>query len=129
MHLEVNKLLYAVLIASMKLRHYFQAHKISVETSYPLRAVLHNPNATGNITKWDVELAEFELHFIAHHAIKSQALADFVADWMPPPSHPGGWMAVRRSRQLRHSPALTGPSSAMAPRVSRGAVQEPCSLL
>jgi hypothetical protein len=67
----VHKLLYVVLIASRKLRHYFQAHKISVVTSYPLRAVLHNPNATDNIAKWAAELAEFELDFIAHHAIKS----------------------------------------------------------
>jgi hypothetical protein len=67
----VHKLLYVVLIASRKLRHYFQAHKISVVTSYPLRAVLHNPNVTDNIAKWAAELAEFELDFIAHHAIKS----------------------------------------------------------
>jgi hypothetical protein len=50
-YLDVHKLLYVVLIASRKLRHYFQAHKISVVTSYPLGVVLHNPNATGNITK------------------------------------------------------------------------------
>jgi hypothetical protein len=50
-YLEVHKLLYTFLIASRKLRHYFQAHKISVVTSYPLRAMLHNPNATGNIAK------------------------------------------------------------------------------
>jgi hypothetical protein len=89
-HLEVHNLLYAVLIASKKLRYYFQAHKILVVTSYPLRAVLHNPNATGNITKWAVELAEIELDFIARHAIKSQVLADFVADWTLPASHPVG---------------------------------------
>jgi hypothetical protein len=88
-YLEVHKLLYAVLIASRKLRHYFQAHKISVVTSYPLRAMLHNPNATSNIAKWVAELAEFELDFVAHHAIKSQVLVDFVADWTPPPSHLG----------------------------------------
>jgi hypothetical protein len=68
-YLEVHKLLYAVLIASRKLRHYFQAHKISVVTSYPLRAVLRNPNATGNIAKWAKELAEFELDFVLHHAV------------------------------------------------------------
>jgi hypothetical protein len=89
-YLEVHKLLYVVLIASRKLRHYFQAHKISVVTSYPLRAVLHKPNATGNIAKWAAELAEFELDFIVRHAIKSQVLIDFLADWTPPPSHPGG---------------------------------------
>jgi hypothetical protein len=55
-YMEVHELLYAVLVASRKLCHYFQAHKISVVTSYPLRVVLHNPNATGNIAKWDAEL-------------------------------------------------------------------------
>jgi hypothetical protein len=46
-YLEVHKLLYAVLIASRKLCHYFQAHRISVVTSYPLRATLRNPNTIG----------------------------------------------------------------------------------
>jgi hypothetical protein len=50
---ETHKLLYAILIASRKLRHYFQAHKIVVVTSYPLRAILHNSNTTGNIAKCD----------------------------------------------------------------------------
>jgi hypothetical protein len=99
-YLEVHKLLYAVLIASRKLRHYFQAHKISVVTSYPLRAMLHDPNVTGNIAKWAVGLADFELDFVTRHAIKSQVLADFVADWMLPPSHPGGQTAVRQSCEL-----------------------------
>jgi ribonuclease HI len=88
-YLEVHKLLYAVLIAFRKLRHYFQAHKMLVVTSYPLRAVIHNPNATGNIAKWAAELAEFELDFVVHHTIKSQVLTDFVADWAPPSSLPG----------------------------------------
>jgi len=51
-YLEMHKLIYAILIASRKLCHYFQAHRIIVLTSYPLRAILHNSNATGNITKW-----------------------------------------------------------------------------
>jgi hypothetical protein len=89
-YLEVHKLLYAVLIASKKLRHYFQAHRISVVSSYPLRDILHNPNAIGNITKWAVELAEFELDFASHHTIKSQVLVDFIVDWASPASHPGG---------------------------------------
>jgi hypothetical protein len=87
-YLKVHKLLYAVLIASRKLCHYFQAHKISVVTSYPLRVVLHNTNAIGNIAKWAAELVEFELDFITRHAIKSQVLTNFVTDWTPPPSLP-----------------------------------------
>jgi hypothetical protein len=48
---EMHKLHYAILIAFRKLHHYFQAHKIVVVTSYPLRAILHNSNAMGNIAK------------------------------------------------------------------------------
>jgi hypothetical protein len=51
-YLETHKLLYVVLVASKKLRHYFQAHRVVVVTSYPLKAILHNSNATGNIAKW-----------------------------------------------------------------------------
>jgi hypothetical protein len=79
-YLEVHKLPYVVLIASRKLRHYFQAHRISVVTSYPLRAILRNPNVTGNIANWAVELAEFELDFVQRHAVKSQVLPDFIID-------------------------------------------------
>jgi hypothetical protein len=61
-----------------------------VVTSYPLRVVLHNSNAIGNIAKWATELAEFELDFVTCHAIKSQVITDFLADWTPPPSHLGG---------------------------------------
>jgi hypothetical protein len=87
---ETHKLLYAILIASQKLRHYFQAHKIMVVTSYPLRAILHNSNATGSITKWAAEFAGFQLDFQPRHAIKSQILTDFVAEWTPTPSVRGG---------------------------------------
>jgi hypothetical protein len=87
-YVEVHKLLYAVLIASRKLR--FQAHKILVVTSYQLKAMLHNPNAIGNIAKWVAKLAEFELDFLSRHAVKSQAIADFVADWTLPLCNPGG---------------------------------------
>jgi hypothetical protein len=82
-YLEVHKLLYVVLIVSRKLRHYFQAHKILIVSSYPLRVVLHNSNATSNIARWAAELDEFELEFIPHHAVKSQVLDD----WTPPPCH------------------------------------------
>jgi ribonuclease HI len=87
---ETHKLLYAILVAFRKLRHYFQAHKIVVVTYYPLRAILHNSNATGNIAKWAAELAGFQLDFQPRHAVRSQVLADFIAEWTPSPSVPGG---------------------------------------
>jgi ribonuclease HI len=89
-YLEMHKLIYAILVASRKLRHYFQAHRVVVVTSYLLKAILHNSNAMGNIAKWVVELAEFQLDFQPRHGVKSQVLADFIVEWTPSPSAPGG---------------------------------------
>jgi hypothetical protein len=83
-YLEKHKLIYAILAASRKLCHYFQAHRVVVVTSFPLRAILHNSNATGNIAKWAAELAEFHLDFQPRHAVKSQVLADFIVEWTHP---------------------------------------------
>jgi hypothetical protein len=105
-YLEIHKLLYAVLIAFRKLRHYFQAHRISVVTSYPLTVVLCNPNATSNIAKWATELGEFELEFVLHHAVKSQVLADFIIYWTPSASPPGG---PDNSEPEPRAPVFTGP--------------------
>jgi hypothetical protein len=107
---EKRKLLYAILVASRKLNHYFQAHKIVVVTSYPLRAILHNSNATGNIAKWAAELAGFQLDFQPCHAIKSQVLADFVAEWTPAPIVPGGPDHGSDPPRLEAgAPVFTGP--------------------
>jgi hypothetical protein len=77
-----------------------------VVTSYPLRAVLRNPNTTGNIAKWIVELAEFELDFIPRHAVKSQVLADFIVDWIPSASPLGG---PDDSEPESRAPVFIGP--------------------
>ena len=42
---KVQKLLYAVLMATRKLLHYFTDHEISVITSYPLGDIIHNRDA------------------------------------------------------------------------------------
>ena len=48
----VQKLLFGLLMASRKPRHYFQAHEITVVTRLPLQRILHNPDATGRIVEW-----------------------------------------------------------------------------
>ena len=70
-------------MASRKLRHYFQAHKITFVTSYPLGQILQNMEGIGRTVMWPIELAKFGLRFAPHHAIKSHALTDFVAEWTP----------------------------------------------
>lgn len=68
---HVQKLLYTLLIASRKLRHYFDSHKISVITDFPLGDILRNRDATGRISKWAVELGAFNIDFVPRKAIKS----------------------------------------------------------
>ena len=79
-----QKLLLALLIASRKLRHYFQGHPITVVTSFPLEQILRNPNATDRVAGWNIELQPFNLRFDTTRVIKGRALADFVAEWTDP---------------------------------------------
>jgi ribonuclease HI len=74
-------------LARRKLRHYFEAHPVTVVSSFPLGDILHNPDAAGKIAKWSMELMGEMLAYAPHKAIKSQILADFVAEWTdaPPP--------------------------------------------
>jgi hypothetical protein len=70
-------------MASRKLRHYFQAHEITVVTHFPLQRILRNPEATGRIVEWALELSSFALKFESTSTIQSRALAEFIAEWTP----------------------------------------------
>jgi ribonuclease HI len=80
---ELEKVLYAVLMASRKLRHYFQAFHIIVPSSQPLKDIMRNREATGRIGKWAAELNEFSIYYVHRSSIQSEALADFITDWTP----------------------------------------------
>ncbi|XP_074355791.1 uncharacterized protein LOC141695447 [Apium graveolens] len=77
----MKKLVYALVLASRKLRPYFQAHRIEVRTAYPLRKVLHKLESSGRMLKWVVELGQFELEYMPRTAIKGQALANFLLEF------------------------------------------------
>ena len=59
-----------------------------VVTSFPLGEVIQNQDAIGRITKWALKLMGQGILYAPRTAIKSQALANFVAEWteiqMPP---------------------------------------------
>ena len=89
---QVQKLLYDVLIMSRKLRHYFEYYKITVVTEFPLGDILCNKVANSRVIKWAIELGTYSIEFRSRPTIKSQALADFVAEGLrskspsPPPT-------------------------------------------
>ena len=72
-------------MASRKLCHYFQAHEITIITRLPLQWILHNPDATGRIVDWAVELSSFGLMFESTSTIQSRVLAKFIAEWTSTP--------------------------------------------
>ena len=80
---KIEKIIYAIVMASKKLWHYFQAHNIIVPSSQPLRDVLRNREASGRVGKWATKLNEYVIDFVHRTSIQSQALADFIADWTP----------------------------------------------
>ena len=48
-YLLIEKLAFALIMASRKLRHYFQAHVINVMTDHPLKKTMNKLEATGQL--------------------------------------------------------------------------------
>jgi len=78
---QTQKLLYTIVMATKKLQHYCTEHEVSVVTSFPLGEIIRNRDTVGRISKWAVELMGYDIKFVPRTAIKSQALADFIAEW------------------------------------------------
>nr|XP_027090572.1 uncharacterized protein LOC113711616 [Coffea arabica] len=77
---QAEKLVLALIHAAHRLKPYFLAHHVCLRTDQPLRQVLSRPEASGRLTKWAIELGEYDLSYEPRTAIKAQALADFLAE-------------------------------------------------
>jgi hypothetical protein len=65
-----------------KLKHYFLVHTIQVVSDRPLARVLQNKEATRWIAQWAMEISQYDIKFVPQWAIKSQALVDFITEWI-----------------------------------------------
>ncbi|XP_050241856.1 uncharacterized protein LOC126690771 [Quercus robur] len=80
---QMERLAFALITASRKLRHYFQAHVINVITDHPLKKAMNKLEAAGQLIQWAVKLSEFDIRYQPKHAIKAQTLANFIAKFTP----------------------------------------------
>jgi hypothetical protein len=80
-YLQIQKLLYAILVVQRKLRHYFDSHHVTMVTSYGLGEILQNADAIGQEAKWSIELMGRGITYAPQEAIKSEALVDFMVEW------------------------------------------------
>ena len=60
---ELEKITHAVIMASHKLRHYFEAYKVRVTFDRGLGEFLRNPEAFARIAKWAAELSGYNIIF------------------------------------------------------------------
>jgi hypothetical protein len=75
---------------AQNLCHYFEAHRVKVLTNQSLNNIFDNRDSSGRIGKWAMELCEHVIDFEKRSAIKSQVMADFIADWTEPSSYTEG---------------------------------------
>ena len=79
----MEKLAFSLVIATRKLRPYFQAHVINVLTDHWLKKAMNKLEATGRLIQRAVELSKFDVRYRPREAIKAQVLADFIVEFTP----------------------------------------------
>ena len=63
----------------------------------PLRQILQNLECSGRLTKWAIELSEFDIEFKPRTSIKGQAVVDFILEFTRPDSVLSGGNLGERS--------------------------------
>ena len=84
-YLPLENAILAVVHATRKLPHYFQAHTVVVVTQLPLKSILRSADYTGRIAKWGTILGAFDIKYMPRTSIKGQVLADLVAEFAESP--------------------------------------------
>ena len=85
---RIEKLAYAVVLASRRLKHYFKVHPVVVRIDQPIRQILQKPDLAGRLVSWSIELLEYGITFEFRKAIKTQVLVDFVTELIRKESEP-----------------------------------------
>ena len=97
-YLPLEKAILAIVHATRKLPHYFQAHTVVVLTQLPLKSVFRSADYTGRVAKWGTILGAFDIKYMPCTSVKGQVLADLVAEFAECPEE------VEIGDDHRHAP-------------------------
>ena len=84
-YLPLEKSILALVHATSKLPHYFQAHIVIVLTQLPLRVLLPSVDYIGRVAKWGTILGAFDIKYMSRTSVKGKVLADLVAEFAEAP--------------------------------------------
>ena len=84
MYPRIEKIVFTLIVASRKLRQYFQANPILVMTDQPIKKSMTQPEAAGRMIQWVIELSQFDIEYHPRITIKAQALVDFIVEFTSP---------------------------------------------
>ncbi|RDY10101.1 Retrovirus-related Pol polyprotein from transposon 17.6, partial [Mucuna pruriens] len=108
---RIEKGALAVVIASRRLRPYFQSFSIIVRTDMPIQQVLRKPDLAGRMVAWSVQLSEFDISFERRGPIKAQALADFIIELTVEQDKAGGATAEQQATEGEWYLSMDGSSN------------------
>ncbi|XP_050290223.1 uncharacterized protein LOC126728450 [Quercus robur] len=81
---RIEKIAFALIVASRKHGQYFQSNPILVMMDQPIKKSMNKPEAAGRMVQWAIELSQFDIEYHPRTAIKVQSLADFIAEFTFP---------------------------------------------
>ena len=73
-YLPLEKAILAVVHATRKLPHYFQAHTVVVLTQLSLKSVLRSADYTGRVAKWGTILGAFDIKYMPRTSIDRKSV-------------------------------------------------------
>ena len=81
-YLPLEKLTLALVHATRKLSHYFQAHTVYALTKYPLQSLLKRFDFIRRIAKYGTRLESFDIRYKPKISVKEQVLANFIVEFI-----------------------------------------------
>ncbi|XP_073121627.1 uncharacterized protein [Henckelia pumila] len=80
---KAEKVALALITTARRLIPYFLSHPITVLMNSVVVRIMTQPDISGRLVKWTIELEEYDIDYQPRTAVKAQASSDFIAEMTP----------------------------------------------